>query len=201
MNEKELRGEESLELIRGMIGKAKNHYTESGSSALLWGFSNVIVFILAYLQASSAKFSLPFSPFYLMIIAVILQVHFYRRERILKKTVSYKDEAHYYIWLAFGISMVILTLVGGFADIGYIVLPLILLLFAIPTFISGCIKKFPPLIIGGIICWVLSSICFFYKENEVFLLVALGALCAWVLPGFVLRKNFLKKMAMCNDEV
>lgn len=201
MEEKSMSEKESLELISSMIGKAKNHYSESGSSALLWGISNVIVFVLAYFQDSFPGFNLPFNPFYLMIIAAVLQVYFYRKERSLKKTISYKDEAHYYIWLAFGISLIILTVGGGFADIGYIVLPLILLLFAIPTFISGCIKKFQPLIIGGIICWVLSVICLFYREKEVFLLVALGAFFAWVIPGFVLRNNFLKKMAMRNDEV
>lgn len=197
--EKSMSERESLDLIAKMIGKAKNHYTESGSSALLWGFTNVVCFVLAYMQETIGGFNFPFNPFYLMIVAAVLQVYFYRRERRINKTVSYKDEAHYFIWLAFGISLLILTIAGGFANIGYIVLPLILLLFAIPTFISGCIKKFKPLIIGGIICWILSVICFFYRGNDVFLLVALGAFFAWVIPGFILRKDFLKKIANRNN--
>ena len=44
MEEKVLTEKESLALITGMITKAKNHYHESGSSALLWGFANVICF-------------------------------------------------------------------------------------------------------------------------------------------------------------
>ncbi|MEO9020815.1 MAG: hypothetical protein ABI237_08900 [Ginsengibacter sp.] len=201
MEEKKLSEKESLELIANMIGKAKNHYSESGASALLWGITNVVCFILAYLQETVRGFNLPFSPFYLMIVTAILQVYFYRRERGINKTISYKDEAHYFIWLAFGISLLILTVAGGFADIGYIVLPLILLLFAIPTFISGCIKKFKPLIIGGIICWLLSIISFFYRENEVFLLVALGAFFAWVVPGIILRKRFYKNIANQHNGV
>lgn len=197
--EKSMSERESLDLIAKMIGKAKNHYTESGSSALLWGFTNVVCFVLAYMQETISGFNFPFNPFYLMIVAAVLQVYFYRKERRINKTVSYKDEAHYFIWLAFGISLLILTIAGGFANIGYIVLPLILLLFAIPTFISGCIKKFKPLIIGGIICWILSVICFFYRGNDVFLLVALGAFFAWVIPGFILRKDFLKKIANRNN--
>ena len=195
MEEKPMSEKESLELITNMIGKARNHYTESGTSALLWGITNVVSFVLAYLQETVSSFNLPFSPFYLMVVTAILQVYFYRRERGLKKTISYKDEAHYFIWLAFGISLLILTVAGGFANIGYIVLPLILLLFAIPTFISGCIKKFKPMIIGGIICWILSIISFFYRENEVFLLVAIGAFFAWIIPGFILRKRFNKNIA------
>ena len=192
MEEKVLTEKESLALITGMISKAKNHYHESGSSALLWGFANVICFGLAYLQEENWIY-LSFNPFWLMIIAIILQVYFSWKERASKRTVTFKDETHYYVWLAFGISILILTVAGGFADIGYIVLPLILLLFGIPTFISGCIKKFKPLIFGGIVCWILSAISFFFRENEVFLLVALGAFFAWVIPGFILRKNYYKK--------
>lgn len=195
MEEKELSEKESLELITSMIGKAKNHYTESGASALLWGITNMICFVLAYLIETIRSFNLPFSPFYLMLVTAILQVYFYRKERRLKKTVSYKDEAHYFIWLAFGISLLILTVAGGITNIGYVVLPLILLLFAIPTFISGCIKKFKPMISGGIICWVLSITSFFYRENEVFLLVAIGAFFAWVIPGIILRKRFYTNIA------
>ncbi len=195
MEEKPLSERESLELITGMISKAKNHYYESGQSALLWGFSNVICFILAYMEQTINGFNFPFSPFFLLIIPGVLQIYFHRKRASTNKTVTYNDEAHFYVWVAFGISVIILTIVGGIADIGYIVLPLLLLLFAIPTFISGCIKKFKPLIIGGIVCWILSAICFFYRENEVFLLVALGAFCAWVIPGFILRKDFYNKMA------
>ena len=193
MEEKILTEKESLELISGMISKAKNHYYESGNSALLWGFANVICFTLAYFQESSVGLKLPFNPFWLMIVAALFQVYFSWKERASKSTVTFKDEAHYYVWFAFGISIFILTVAGGFSGIGYIVLPMLLLLFGIPTFISGSIKKFPPLIIGGIICWCLSVVSFFFQENEVFLFVALGAFCAWVIPGFILRKNYYNK--------
>lgn len=192
MEEKVLTEKESLALITGMISKAKNHYHESGSSALLWGFTNVTVFVLVYLQIK-AWIHLPFNPFWLMGVAIILQVFFSWKERGAKKTVTFKDEAHYYVWIAFGISILILTVAGGFSDIGYIVMPVMLLLFGIPTFISGCIKKFKPLIAGAIVCWVLSTISFFFRENEIFLFLALAAFCAWVIPGFILRRNYYKK--------
>ena len=195
MEEKVLTEKESLALITGMINKAKNHYHESGNSALIWGFANVICFTLAYFMEVLPGFNMPFNPFWLMIIAVLFQVYFSWKERGYKGTRSYKDEAHYYVWTAFGVSILILTVAGGFSGIGYLVLPLLLLLFGIPTFISGSIKKFKPLIIGGMICWGLSAVSFFYKGNEVFLFVAFGAFCAWVIPGFILRKNYLHKQA------
>ena len=75
-----------------------------------------------------------------MFITFILQFYFDAREKKYKQTVTFKNEtlsirmAH--IWY----SVLILTIAGGFANIGYIVLPLLLLLFGIPTFITGLNK-------------------------------------------------------------
>lgn len=192
MKEKVLNGKESLAIITGMISQERNHYHESGSTALLWGFANVICFIIAFLQ-SKDWINFPFNPFWLMVIAAVIQVYFSWEKRGTERKVTFKDEAHYYVWIAFGISVLILTVAGGFADIRYSVLPLLLLLFGIPTLISGDLKKFKPLIFGGIICWILSVISFFLPGNKVFLIVVIGAFCAWVIPGFILRMNFYKK--------
>ncbi len=68
MEETSLSEKESLQLITGMIHQAKNHYYESGLGALLWGFTNLICFSLAWLDVSVEGFHMPFNPFYLMII-------------------------------------------------------------------------------------------------------------------------------------
>jgi hypothetical protein len=199
MEEKQLSGEESLQLITRMIRQAKNYYYESGLSALLWGFTNLICFVLAYLVDTVKGFNLPFNPFYLMGITFILQFYYDRKEAKFKGTKSYLDEVHTYVWVAFGICVLILTIVGAIANIGYIVLPLLLLFFGMPTFISGCISKFTPFIIGGIFCWILSIVAFLYKSEESLLMVAAGAGVAWIIPGFILRARFYKNIAKRKD--
>lgn len=201
MDDKSLSEKESLQLIADMITQAKNHYYESGMGALLWGFSNLICFGLAWLDVYVTTLSLPFNPFYLMVITVLLQVYYDRRERKFRTAVTYKDEAHKYVWITFGISVLILTTAGAFANIGYFVLPLLLLLFAMPTFISGCISRFSPFIVGGIVCWILCIISFFYRSYNTYLLVALGATVAWIIPGFILRARFYSKVVKRKDGV
>ncbi|MEP7253011.1 MAG: hypothetical protein ABI683_11550 [Ginsengibacter sp.] len=195
MEEKTLSEKESLQLITGMISQAKNYYYESGLGALLWGFTNLICFVLMYSMETFSWFKFPFNPFYLMIITFLLQFYFDRKERKYKQTVTFKNEACKYIWLTFGISVLILTIAGALANIGYIVLPLLLLLFGIPTFLTGCITKFKPFIIGGIACWIFCIIAFLYKGNITYLLVAMGAGIAWIIPGFILRTRFSKNIA------
>lgn len=193
MEDRNLSHEESLKLIHTMINSAKNYYYESGMGALLWGFTNVICFLLAFADAKVEGFKMPFNPFYLMGVTFILQFFLDRRERKYKTAETFLDDVNKYVWLAFAISVLLLTIVGGVADIGYVVLPLLLLLFGIPTFITGCINKFPPFVFGGIICWILCGIAFFYKSYNTYLLVAAGATVAWVIPGFILRGRFNKK--------
>ena len=201
MEEKSLSEQESLQLITKMIRQAKNNYYESGLGALLWGFTNFICFVLVYLEEDTNWFKMPFNPFYLMFITFILQFYFDAREKKYKQTVTFKNETCQYVWITFGISVLILTIAGGFANIGYIVLPLLLLLFGIPTFITGLINKFPPFIIGGISCWIFCIIAFFYKSDFTYLLVAAGAGLAWIIPGFILRARFYKNIAKSKNGV
>jgi len=191
MEEKNLSREESLQLITKMINQAKNYYYESGLGALLWGFTNLICFTLAYLDARK-WIDMPFNPFFLMGITFVLQFYFDRKEKKFKTATTYLDEVHEYIWIAFGVAVLIVSIVGGLARLHYWGLPILLVLFGMPTFTSGCIMKFRPFIIGGIICWLLSIAAFFYKSSDSYLLVAAGATAAWIIPGFILRVRFNK---------
>ena len=192
MEEKKLSEEESLALVTAMISQAKNYYYESGFGSLLWGFTNFICFILYYLQAVWKGFRLPFDPIYLMAIILVVHVYYARSERKYRKAKTFSDEANNYVWLAFGVCMLILTLGGAIAGMGYYVLPVILLFFGMPTFVTGCINKFKPFIWGGIGCWILSVISFVFKSNFTLLMVAAGAAIAWIIPGFILRIKYLK---------
>ena len=191
MEDQNFSEQESLQLITKMINQAKNYYYESGLGALLWGFTNVICFTLAYLDAKK-WIDMPFNPFFLMAITVALQFYFDRKEKKFKTATTYLDEVHGYIWIAFAVAVLIVSIAGGFAQLRYWTLPILLVLFGMPTFTSGCIMKFTPFIIGGIICWLLSIAAFFYKSFDSYLLVAAGAAAAWIIPGFILRIRFNK---------
>lgn len=196
MEEVHFSTQESIELITKMINQAKNYYYESGLGCLLWGFTNLVCFVLAYLR-DTGKISLPFNPFLLTILTLLIHVYYDRKENKFKKAVNYLDDVHKYVWCAFGICVLLVTIAGGLTNIGYVVLPLLLVLFGMPTFITGCINKFPPFIIGGICCWILSIFAFINKEQySSYLLVAAGAGIAWIIPGFILRSRFKKQLVL-----
>lgn len=192
MEEKQLSEEESLALVTAMIRQAKNRYYKSGLGSLLWGFTNFVCFILYYLEAIWKEFKLPFNPFYLMIITLLVHIYYGRAEQKYRKVKTFIDEANYYVLIAFGISVLILTLGGAVSGMGYYVLPVLLLFFGMATFITGCIYKFKPSFWGGIGCWILSVLAFLFKSDYALLLVSAGATIAWIIPGFILRIKYLK---------
>ena len=71
------------------------------------------------------------------------------------------------------------------------------MLFGLPTFITGGILKFKPLIAGGIICWILSIISIFSNNATDMLLMAACGLFAWVIPGVILWNRY-KKQQLSN---
>lgn len=192
MEEQQLSEKESLELISRMINTAKNTYYESGLGPLLWGFTNMICFVVTYMNEKVKGFSFPFNPFLLMIFTFIIHIYFDNKEKKYKSVTTHLEEAHRWVWVAFGISVIVLTFGAGFANFGYGVFPPLLIIFAIPTFVSGCVNKFYPLIIGGAICWLLGLAAFFTRTADCYLLAAAGATVAWIIPGFILRYRFIR---------
>ena len=69
------------------------------------------------------------------------------------------------------------------------VTPFILLLAGFPTFVSGFIIKFKPLIIGGISFWVFALIAHFTGGNVELLATPAAILIGYLIPGYLLKRR------------
>ena len=65
--------------------------------------------------------------------------------------------------------------------------PLIMVIYGIGTWVSGGILKFAPLIIGGVICWILAGMAFYFPFNIQLLLLAMSILLSYIIPGHLLK--------------
>jgi hypothetical protein len=72
--------------------------------------------------------------------------------------------------------------------------PCFLALYGMPTFLSGIILKFRPLIIGAVSCWVLAMLSAFTSPIYHLLFLAAGVIIAWIIPGYLMRSRFKKQM-------
>jgi hypothetical protein len=208
--EKKLSEKESLDLIAMMINKAKDSYHDTGVGAIMWG-SVIAVCSLVKLAEVHFDFRLPFDIYLLTILAVVPQVFITIREKKERKVKTYDDAYMDYIWLGFGISIALLIfitnsvfkawipvdieynkLTGHDADFRFreFIAPLFLLLYGMPTFVTGAACKFKPMLWGGLLCWVCCIITVFTTIKIDLLLTAFSAVVAWLIPGIIMEREY-----------
>lgn len=210
MENKELSHQESLALINNMINKAKDSFHSTGVGVMMWG---IVVAVTALVKLAEIHFwfRLPFDINILTLLAIIPQVILSIREKKRKKATSYEDVFIKPIWWGFGVCIFLLIFIINmvFHEYGPIyreyvqlaghkpvfqfqefVLPLFLMLYGLPTFITGVGCRFKPMIWGGIICWLSCIIAVFTEVRIDFLLTAFSALVAWFIPGLLMEKEY-----------
>jgi hypothetical protein len=188
--EKEFTGQESLELIARMINTAKKDYYDTGVSSLLWGslitFCSLVSFAGYYLKLPGLNII-----WVSTLIAVVPQINISIRERKNRRIKTHDGDLMSGIWISFGISMFVLPCVIGILDLPNMG-PVYMIIYGIPTFTTGYARRFRPMIIGGIACWVFAILASFAPAPFVNLYLAASAQLAWFIPGLILRKRYLK---------
>lgn len=210
--EKQLTEKESLDLITQMINKAKDACHDTGIAAIMWG-ALIAVCSLVRLSELHFNYRLPFDIYLLTIVAVIPQVYFSIREKKMRKVRTYDEGFMDSLWLAFGICiglMIFITSVmyrswgpvageyreltgnaAAFRLYEYNA-PLFLLLYGMPTFVTGLSMKFRPMLVGGILCWVCCIITVFVTIKIDLILLAVSSIFAWFVPGIIMEKDYQK---------
>ena len=208
--EKKLTEKESLELIATMINTAKNSYYDTGISAIMWG-AVITICSLVRLAEIHFDFRLPFDIYWITIIAVIPQIFITIKEKKERNVKSYADVYMDYIWLAFGICIFLMifivnsvfsvwepvaaeysTLAGHTSSFHFreFIAPFFLLLYGLPTFITGAACKFKPMLWGGIFCWVCCVAAIYTTIKVDLLLTAASAIMAWLIPGILIEREY-----------
>lgn len=178
-----------------MIGKAKRSYVTKGTASIVWGVLIVICSLLTWAKIN-AIFDIGFDEWLLVFIAVIPQIYFSIKDRKQKNFVAHDELTMSYVWSTFGICIFILTFYNVRFESDSST-SLFMMLYGIPTFITGGIFKFRPMILGGLICWILSVASFFTSISIDMLFMAACGLFAWLIPGVILWNRY-KKQQGCN---
>lgn len=211
MEEKQLTEQESLQLIQQMISRAKNNFVDTGIGPILWG---AVITLCSLVQYCIIQFSwkLPFDIWLLALVAIIPQILISVRERRERKAKGWDDDIMGYVWLCFGVGIFVVNFINNVAaDTLHPIIndyreltgktdapsfwtfgtSYLLFVYGYPTIVTGAARKFRLMTIGGIVCWVAALISAFSETKVDFLLMALSATLAWLIPGIVLRKKYL----------
>ena len=183
-NDKNLTTEESLDLITSMINQAQGNVKDVSKFFLLWGWvvilANVIMYVLMLME-----YPRPYLAWLLVIPAWIFNFYMAGKGEKQRKAVTHLDRIITSLWLSFGV--LALTLVFFGSKINFQLNPVILLLTSIPTFVTGLIVKFRPLVSGGIIFWVFGIFSFLAPFEYQNLICAVAFIFGYLIPGYMLK--------------
>jgi hypothetical protein len=221
-NEKPMTEQESLQLITEMIQKAKaSHFHENGTSAILWGsvigFCGLFSFFRAQFNWNTGWFDV----WYLALVALIPQIIINIKESKKRVVKTDRQKAIDAIWTVYGFSIFALIFyfntVGKAAQnlLAQEHLQLLiknidtnetklwqpyifsqssffLLLYALPTMVTGLATNFKPMIVGAVICYGLFITSCFTASKYDLLMNGIAGICNWLIPGLILRSRYLK---------
>lgn len=191
MEDKRLTGEESLDLITKMISTAKHEIEDDSFFYLLWGW---LVFISCLAHFIMIRADLPYQGIswaVLMplggVVSLIYGIRMEKRSRV--KT--YIDEIMKYVIIAFVFCLIVIL--GFMSRLGLSTYPMILLIYGIWLFVSGGALQFRPLIIGGILNWILAVVAFFVGFEQQLIVLGVAVLFGYIIPGHLLKNRFSRK--------
>lgn len=185
--EKLMTGEESLKIITEMINKTKINIRQSSFHLLFWGWLIFACSLSEYLLFKFTDFATPWYVWFFVIPGVFVSMIFGFTKGRKESIFTYATKLYVWTWMAFLFAAIVLFIV----DLGRMESfpPLILTLAAIPTFISGFIIKFKPLIIGAVTFWIFALVAHFGGPEISPLAVPAAMLTGYLIPGYMLRNR------------
>lgn len=176
-----------LSVIKDMINTAKRSYGKMNFYFLLWGWLLVIAGVSDYILEQIVHFNYSWIGWPIAMTAggIISSVHGARQGK--KAGVStYMDRVFAFVWIGFSITLVIL--IACCVVKGINPAPFILLLTGLPTFVSGGVIKFMPLMLGGMVFWLVGSAFFFLPQEFGGLTFGGAIILGYLVPGYLLRR-------------
>jgi hypothetical protein len=181
-----LTAQQSLAIITAMIHEAKGRARKNAFHFLLWGWV-IVVANLGMYTLTKLGYPYPYAVWGITIPAWIISMYKGFKQEREKQASTHFDKVTLGLWISFGIT--VFTIVAFGHKLNYQINPLIITVSAIPTFVSGVLLKFKPIMFGGAAFWVFGIIGFLTPVETQPLIGAVAILCGYLVPGYLLRSK------------
>jgi uncharacterized membrane protein len=183
--EKMMSGEESLRIISEMINKTKVNIQQGSFHLLFWGWLILVCSLADPLITRFTAYSHPYYVWFLGIPGGIVSMIYGIANGRKAKVQTYADRLYMWVWMGFLISFLVLFIIHSKRlDT---ISQYILMLVGFPTFVSGFIIKFKPLIIGGLLFWVIAVIVSFADPSIAPFGMPVAVITGYLIPGYMLK--------------
>ncbi|MBK9760095.1 MAG: hypothetical protein IPO90_09025 [Flavobacteriales bacterium] len=181
--------QESLQLIESMIGQAKKSFSRMSFYFLLWGMLLIGAMIATYLlRGVEGVWSQGGAWGVAGALGGVISSIYGARQDKAESVANPMDRITGWVWATFVITMIIMIVCtsGKGQDPG----AMITLLTGLPTFLTGQIMRFRPLILGGILFWIAGIAMYFTGDALTLTLLYCGAmLFGYIVPGIMLKRQ------------
>src|SRR5450759_1996599 len=185
--EKMITGEESLKIITEMINKTKFDIRQGSFYLLFWGWLIFVCSTSEYLLRVFTDITHYYYVWFLVIPGVFVSMTYGFVTGRKARVRTYTGTLYMWIWIGFLFTATVLFIIQSKRM--DLVAPYILLMAGFPTFISGFLIKFRPLIAGGICFWIIAIVIHFAGPSFYPLGTALAMLIGYLFPGYMLKNR------------
>lgn len=179
--------EQSLQLIQSMISKTKQNISDNSIYFLVWGWLTFIACIGQFILKNIIRYEKHYLVWTVVIIGIAFSIYQSQREKAIIKAKTYVDESMKHLWTGMAISFFVLGMILTKLGWGTVIFPFFIMLYGLGTFVSGNFIQFKPLIVGGIIAWVLAIGSTFVNYDYQMLFGAGAILISYIIPAHMLR--------------
>jgi hypothetical protein len=183
--EKNLSPQQSLDVITTMINQSQGKMRKNSFYFLLWGWAVMLANFGMYGLMKFTDYPYPYVVWIITIPAWIITMIYGSRQDRQASVITHLDKINMWVWIGYGISLG--PVVFFMKEINFNINPIILIMAAAPTFITGIMLRFKPLLFGGINFWVFGIICFLVDPQMQYLIGGIAILFGYLIPGYMLK--------------
>ena len=195
---KNLSPAESLSLISEMINNVKKEYRQNAFYFLLWGWVITLACITHYAGIRILVHYEMYNKINLLsfinwgvFILMGMSIQYWRKTKNPEKAMNLYNRFLRVLWQIGGLSMII----SAFISLNFNIypVPVILIITAMSTLVTGIVVRFMPLILGGIIFIIASLVSTYFLYEYSLLVCAAAIVLGYIIPGYILKKSETKQ--------
>ena len=193
MEERAISPAESLQIIERMLRETRNRFYNNGFAFLFWGVLIIAACLMGYIADRAGYNGLDGYIWSIAIgLGIIVTAVYYVRIAPRKRQFTRLDSINGKVWIAYGISyMVLMYLCGHY---GLFAPPFIYCLLGMGMFATGGIYKFWSLYAGALVFWLGAVICTRLGQDTSQYLASITIMfLGYLVPGYLLWKKAKKE--------
>ncbi len=182
-----LSAQQSLEIITSMIRQAKGNLTSNSFYFLLWGWTMALANLGVFVLIRFTDYKNPTILFSLTIVSAVISMIYGFRQNKTATSRSIIDVTNMAVWICFGV--VCFTFVAFGSKTNWQINPIIIVVSSIPTFVTGIMLRFRPLMVSGVALYLFGIVMFMLPHDLQFLVSSIAVTIGYLVPGYLLRKS------------